>query len=101
MFLETHPEVAYVGYDVVPALIAENRINHPGYRFEFLDVTLDRPEQADLIFSKDMFNHLNTEDIWAALENMVASKPRYLTLTSTPGFETASWSPPRPTRPVI
>ena len=96
MFLDQHPDIAYVGYDVVPALIAENRAKYPGHRFELLDITLGAPEQADLIFSKDMFNHLNTQDIWAALENMAASKPKYLMLTTNKGFENTELEPTEP-----
>lgn len=93
LFLDRHPEVDYVGYDVVPALIAENRARFPGRRFEVLDITLKAPAQADLIFCKDMFNHLTTNDIWSALENMVASKPKYLMLTTNKGFENVELEP--------
>lgn len=86
-YLEAHPEVTYVGYDVVPALVAENRARFPGRRFEVLDITRKAPARADLVFSKDMFNHLALDDIWAALENIVASKPKYLLLTTNKGFE--------------
>ena len=87
LYLDQRPEVEYVGYDVVPALIAENRAKCPGRRFEVLDITRKAPAQADLVFSKDMFNHLSLSDVWAALENMVASKPKYLLLTTNNGFE--------------
>lgn len=93
MFLDQHPEVDYVGYDVVPALIAENRSRYPGHRFELLDITLATPAQADLIFCKDMFNHLKTDDVWRALENMVASGPKYLMLTTNKGFENTELEP--------
>lgn len=93
MFLDQHPEVDYVGYDVVPALIAENRSRYPGHRFELLDITLAAPAQADLIFCKDMVNHLKIDDVWRALENMVASGPKYLMLTTNKGFENAELEP--------
>lgn len=93
LFLEQHPEVAYVGYDVVPALVAENRARFPGRRFEVLDITRKVPAQADLILSKDLFNHLSFDDIWAALENMVASRPRFLLLTTNKGFENLELEP--------
>lgn len=93
LYLEQHPEINYIGYDVVPALIAENRSRFPDRRFQVLDITCAAPSQADLIFCKDMFNHLSTNDIWLALENMVASKPKYLLLTSNEGFENTELEP--------
>lgn len=93
LFLDQHPEVDYVGYDVVPALIAENRARFPGRRFEVLDITRKAPAQADLVFSKDMFNHLSHDDVWAALRNMVASRPKYLLLTNNRGGENQELAP--------
>lgn len=93
LYLDQHPEVIYTGYDVVPALIAENRSKFPGRHFEILDITRKTPERADLIFSKDMVNHLSLDDVWAALQNMVASKPKYLFLTNNPGFENVELDP--------
>ncbi|MES2834118.1 MAG: class I SAM-dependent methyltransferase [Pseudomonadota bacterium] len=95
-YLDQNPGVEYVGYDVVPALIAENRAKFPGRRLEVLDITRRRPARADLVFSKDMFNHLPLDDIWAALENMVASRPRYLLLTTNKGFENIELEPTQP-----
>lgn len=87
MFLDHHPEIAYVGYDVVPAIIAANRARYPNREFRVLDITRKAPDQADLIFSKDMVNHLKEDDVWATLKNMVASRPKYLMITSNRGFE--------------
>jgi hypothetical protein len=84
-FLDQHPEVDYVGYDVVPAVIAQNRQRHPGRRFETLDLAREVPAQADLVFCKDLVNHLYDRDVWAALENMVKSGAKYLMITSNRG----------------
>ena len=40
--LAAHPDVTYVGYDVVPALIRDNRLSHPTHEFRLLDITLAR-----------------------------------------------------------
>ncbi len=87
LFLEEHPQIAYTGYDVVPPLIANNRARYPQYRFEVLDVAKKAPTAADLLISKDMMNHMFERDVWAALENMVASGSKYLLLTTNRGFE--------------
>lgn len=87
LFLAAHPGIDYVGYDIVDALIAQNRARHPGRRFEVLDITTQVPPPADLMFSKDLVNHLFERDVWAALHNMAASGSRYLMITSNTGEE--------------
>jgi hypothetical protein len=84
-FLRAHPGIDYVGYDIVEDLIAQNRMRHPDYRFEALDITAEVPAAADLIFSKDLINHLFERDVWAAIDNMVASGSRWLLITSNAG----------------
>lgn len=73
VFLAQHPEIAYRGFDIVPALIEGNRRKHPGIAFEILDVTREVPPRADLIFCKDLFNHLRYADVRRAIDNMAAS----------------------------
>jgi hypothetical protein len=92
-FLEQHPEVAYAGYDIVPALIEENRRRYPGRRFELLDITSQAPKRADLLFSKDLVNHLAERDVWAALGNMVRSKATYLMMTTNRGSKNVELLP--------
>ena len=85
LFLKDHPGIDYVGYDIVDALIAQNRVRHPGRGFEALDITTQVPPAVDLMFSKDLVNHLFERDVWAALRNMAASGSRYLMITSNTG----------------
>ena len=86
LFLRDRPQIDYVGYDIVEPLIARNRIDHPGRRFEVLDIATEVPAPADLIFSKDLVNHLYERDVWAALRNMAASGSRWLLITSNAGY---------------
>lgn len=95
-FLARRPSVQYVGYDVVGAMIARNRLRFPGRTFRQLDITREVPRRADLIFSKDLLNHLTEADVWAALENMVASGARYLLLTTNRGFGNTDLQPDVP-----
>lgn len=95
-FLERHPGLRYVGYDVVPHLISTNRERHPGVQFRWLDITQGKPAKADLIFCKDLLNHLSEADVWKALENMVASGAKYLLLTTNRGFDNVDLSPELP-----
>ncbi|WGM32245.1 class I SAM-dependent methyltransferase [Brevundimonas sp. NIBR11] len=84
-FLKDRPGVDYVGYDIVEPLIARNRIAHPDRRFEVLDIVAEIPAPADLIFCKDLINHLYEADVRSALRNMAASGSRWLLITSNAG----------------
>lgn len=85
--LEAHPHIDYIGYDVVTPLILQNQQRHPDRTFAVLDITTEVPRRSDLIFSKDLLNHLNFDDVRAALENMVASGSPYMLVTNNRGFE--------------
>ena len=85
-FLDAHPSIGYVGYDVVPALIAQNRQWFPDRDFRLLDITEAVPDAADLLLCKDLLNHLSEVDVRAALANMIRSGSTYLLLTSNRGF---------------
>lgn len=78
LFLDAAPFVTYQGFDIVPDIIAENRRRYPTHRFEELDITREVPPRADLIFCKDLLNHLTFLDVRAALENMHRSGARLL-----------------------
>lgn len=82
-----HPEVEYVGYDIVEPLIARNGRMHPGRSFVVLDIVTEVPPRADLILCKDLVNHLYERDVRSALRNMVASGSTWLLITSNTGYE--------------
>ncbi len=94
--LSAHPGLRYTGYDVVPTLIEDNRNRHPGVDFRVLDIARDVPERADLIFSKDLLNHLGEDDVWAALQNMAASGSGWLLVTTNRGFDNVDLEPTQP-----
>jgi hypothetical protein len=87
LFLEAWPSVDYQGFDIVPAVVADNRARHPGRRFAVLDVTREVPPRVDLIFCKDLLNHLCHEDVRAALANMRRSGSRFLLASNNFGVE--------------
>jgi hypothetical protein len=72
-FIRSRPGLAYSGHDIVPKLIEANRARNPGVAFGVLDVTSTVPPRVDLIFCKDMLNHLTYSDVRKALTNMKAS----------------------------
>jgi hypothetical protein len=83
--LQNMPDIRYRGFDIVPMLVEENQNKYPRYEFSALDITSAVPPHADLIFSKDFFNHLLYEDISKALKNMKQSSCQYLLATNNFG----------------
>jgi hypothetical protein len=78
----TSGAIRYVGYDIVPALIAEHR-RLPWGDFRVGDVTAPGfRADADLVIVKDVLFHLDDAQVADALDNLAASSWRYLLLTS-------------------
>jgi len=86
-FLNEFPKIGYRGFDIVDPLIERNRQLFPQFNFGVLDVTSDIPPKADLIFCKDLVNHLTHSDIARAVGNMKASGSTYLLATNNFGFQ--------------
>jgi len=72
----------YVAVDVVPALIDYNRTRFAtsNVDFQVLDVTTERPPMVDVIFVRQVFQHLSNEQIRRALSNL-SDCCRYLVVT--------------------
>lgn len=85
LFLKELPELLYTGIDIVPEIIQQNQAKFPDVSFLAQDITKTVPVCSDLLFSKDMLNHLCFEDVRRALRNMHASGSRLLLLTNNFG----------------
>ena len=74
------PGIAYVGADIVPELIEENRRRYQNdrRRFDRLDIVADPFEAFDLVMVRDLFNHLPAKDVILALKGIRASGSTYL-----------------------
>ncbi len=74
----------YIGADIVPGLIEQNRerFGRPDHEFRVIDLTQDQLPQVDLIFSRDCLVHLSNEDIHRALDNIKRSGSTYLATTT-------------------
>ena len=91
----------YVGIDVVPELIAENRLRHAADNRTFLclDIARDPLPRGDLILCRDCLVHFCFADARAALANLAASgTPLLLTTTFVErehnvDVRTGSWRP--------
>jgi hypothetical protein len=80
-------QVGYIGFDIVFDALARNKERFPKYEFRVLDITTNVPPAADLIFCKDLLNHLTDADVKRAVENMRRSGSKFLLASNNPGYE--------------
>ncbi len=77
-------ECEYVGYELLPELVEQNRQRYPRRRFEMFNAITDIPPKADCIFCRDFFVHLTHEHATAALDNFRKSGAACLICTTFP-----------------
>ena len=85
--LKLHPNIAYHGFDVVPDIVERNRSNVPGVDFQLLDITKSVPPRSDLVFCKDLLNHLLYADVSKAIENIARSGSSLFLASNNFGWE--------------
>jgi len=70
----------YIGADVVEELIEENKKKYAKENRIFLKLNIisDELPMVDLIFCKDLFQHLSFKDIFSLIKNIKESKSKYL-----------------------
>jgi SAM-dependent methyltransferase len=74
--------INYIGADIVPTLVEENKIKYPEIDFRVLDITKDDLPKVDLIFVRDCLGHLSNQNVLNALEKIKESGSKYLLTTS-------------------
>ena len=84
---EKYSSIDYVGFDIVAALVENNRARYPRMKFEQFDIVSDIPPKSDLIFSKELLIHLTNNDIKAAISNMKTSGSQYFLASNSFGVE--------------
>jgi len=72
----------YIGGDIVPDLIARNRLAYPKLEFLELDFVEDELPVCDLVFCRDVLQHLPVADIKASLMNISDCGAKYLLATT-------------------
>lgn len=95
------PVDAYVGADIVEALVEANQARYggPGRTFLRLNLLEDELPPADAILCRDCLVHLSYRDIRRALANIVRSGAALLLTTTFPGYApnadiiTGRWRP--------
>lgn len=74
--------ITYIGADIVPELIYNNKLQHAGMDFRVLDITSDSLPQTDVIFCRDCFVHLSYSLIESAITNIIKTDFKYILLTT-------------------
>ena len=74
-------EMLYVGYDIVPQIVATNKQSHPNIDFHVGDVTETNFGTADLIVVRDCLVHLSNEQTVAALKNIAGQDIKFAAIT--------------------
>lgn len=81
------PVETYIGADIVPELIRQNRERFGGSaakRFELLDITADPLPEADLILCRDCLVRFSFKDISKSFRNLKQSSIDRLLTTTIP-----------------
>jgi len=78
--------VDYLGLDVIPAQIRDNRKQFPGVRFQVSNLTTDVPRRSDLILCRDLLFHLSNDLALQCLKNLKASGSKWLLTTTFPSL---------------
>lgn len=76
--------VEYLGADIVSELIEENILSYEksGITFKVIDAVKDPIPKVDLIFCRDMLQHLPKEEVTKVLHQFHDSGSKYLMVTS-------------------
>jgi hypothetical protein len=72
----------YTGCDIVPALIEKNSKAYSQYEFKVNDFVKDGVPKAELIFCRDVLQHITVSDIKDALKKFSTSGAEYLLATT-------------------
>jgi hypothetical protein len=78
--------IDYLGIDIVPELIEQNKKNFPDKNFQVGNIVNEIPT-GDIIFIRDVFTHLKLEDCLQVVENVKRSGSKYLMISSSSGKE--------------
>jgi hypothetical protein len=80
--------IDYLGIDCVTSVINANKAKHPRYSFKCIDF-VENPEQirdSEVYIIKDVLQHLETEDIYATLDELTRRPFKYIIITNY-GFQ--------------
>lgn len=100
LYVPEAPWPKYIGGDIVPELVMQNRGRYPYMQFEVLDATKDRLPKVDMIMCRDMLGHIPNADVVRCIKNFKRSGAQWLLATTFPHFDngnvniqTGEWRP--------
>ena len=93
--------VSYIGGDLLPEIVQQNRKVHGAHDRTFLELDLTTSElpAADLLLCRDCLVHLSNRDVSSALQNIARSGIEWLLATTFPSeptnidIVTGDWRP--------
>jgi hypothetical protein len=85
--VEFPPGFKYIGGDVVPELINQNKSKYPDVEFVEFDITSGTVPDVDLFFCRDCLIHLKIEDVWKTIDNLARSNVKYVMFTNYMGMD--------------
>lgn len=91
--------IQYIGADLVPEIISDDRLRYPDVNFIELDILSDKLPSVDLIIVRDCLVHFPNEDVFRALNNVYKSASKYFLSTTFPNhtnkkdIEMGDWRP--------
>ena len=79
----------YNGFDIVQQIILDNTIKYgkPNIKFHHANIITDALPQSDIIFCREVLQHLPNKDILDTIRNFKKSKSRYLLVTNIDGLK--------------
>ncbi len=80
--VKSNESISYIGLDIVPELIQDNKKKYLNHDFYVHDFCVDSLCYTDLIIVRDVFIHLSLADIQLALENIRSTDFKYILSTT-------------------
>ena len=84
--------IDYHGYEIVNAMVEQNKKDFPNVKFSQFDLTQEISEPADLIICRQTFQHLTNTQIEKGLTNFVRSGAKYLLLSNWKNKADYNWN---------
>ncbi len=96
------PVAKYIGADIVQSMVEQNTAAYGNAQRQFrkINIVSDKLPQADLVMVRDLFIHLNKDQISRSLVNICASGSRWLLTTTYPKLTVNSEIVPGQFRPI-
>ena len=83
-------DLLYVGGEIVEDIVNKNnqRFGREGCTFKKIDILHDELPKAGLVFVRDCLVHLENDQIFRAIKNIIQSGSTYLAITTYPDLKT-------------